>query len=109
MAFRLDPFNLGAPLQWYREICNMKEVTPHKLQRLSRNPEEWNGNMIPQDLFREIFEIAAYDPTSRKQADMEAQKWLYIELFECCKMYDVTRALSARFWENHQSCKHPHE
>ena len=65
LAFRLEPFNLGAPLQWYREICNMTEVTPEKLQRLNRNPEEWNGNTIPEDMFPTIYEIAAYGPSSK--------------------------------------------
>ena len=42
LAFRLNQFNLGAPVQWFREICNMTDVTHTKLQRLNRNPDEWN-------------------------------------------------------------------
>ena len=30
LAFRLNQFNLGAPLQWFREIYNMTEVTHEK-------------------------------------------------------------------------------
>ena len=34
LAFRLNQFNLGAPLQWFREICNMSDVTHTKLQKV---------------------------------------------------------------------------
>ena len=54
LSFRLDPFNLGAPSLWFREICNMKDVTPSKLQKLNRNPDVWEGNEIPQSLFEDI-------------------------------------------------------
>jgi len=107
LSLRLDPFNLGAPLLWFREICNMKDVTPSKLQRLNRNPEEWNGNTIPQELFEEMYEIAAYDPTSRNKKDMEEQKWLYIELHECTKGYDKLGLTPGRFLDQHPAWKHP--
>ena len=87
----------------------MKEVTPEKLHRLHRNPEEWNGNTIPEDMFQDIYEIAANDPESKNKKDMEAQKKLYIQLFECCKSYGLTKIVSSKFWKNHPSCKHPDE
>ena len=85
----------------------MKDVTPSKLQRLNRYPDDWNGNVIPNELFEEMYEIAKYDPTSRNKKDMEAQKWLYIELHECCKGYDSLRVMPAKFVEQHPACEHP--
>ena len=73
LSLRLDPFNLGAPLLWFREIWNMKDATPEALQKLNRNPDEWNGNIIPEELFEEMYEIARYDPQSRNNSDIERQ------------------------------------
>ena len=48
LAFRLDPFNLGAPVKWYRELTNMAEITKEKIRKLSNNT--MNDNILPQDL-----------------------------------------------------------
>ena len=87
LSFRLDPFTLGAPLLWFREIWNMENATPKMLQRLNRNPDEWNGNQIPEELFEDMYEIARYNPRSRNKSDIEKQQWLYKKLHECCEGY----------------------
>ena len=87
LAFRSNQFNLGAAVQWFREICNMCDVTHEKLQRLNRNPDLWNGNQIPTELFPSFHNIAAYDAQSRNPQDQEEQKILYIKLFEITKSY----------------------
>ena len=89
LAFRLNQFNLGAPLQWHREVYNMTDVAHEKLQRLNRISDEWNGNQIPFSLFQSIYEIAAYSPRSRNQRDMDDQNILYIHVFELCNSYDT--------------------
>ena len=37
LAFRIDPFNLGAPVKWYRRVHNMKEVTFAKIEKINEN------------------------------------------------------------------------
>ena len=69
LAFRLNQFNLGAPIQWFREVCNMCEVTNVKIQRLNRNPDFWNGNEIPSELSQHIYDIAAFNAQSRNAQD----------------------------------------
>ena len=107
-AFRLNQFNLGAPVQWFREICNMCEVTHEKLQRLNRNPDLWNGNQIPTELFPSIYNIAAYNAQSRNPQDQEEQKILYIKLFEITKSYAEGQMDSLTFLDN-QAFRHPNE
>ena len=108
LAFRLNQFNLGAPVQWFREICNMTDVTHTKLQRLNRNPDEWNGNQIPAELFPSIFNIAAYNTQSRNPRDQDDQKILYIQLFELTKSFSEGKLDSLTYMEN-QAFKHPNE
>ena len=50
LAFRIDQFNLGAPVKWYRLVHNMKEVTMAKIQKI--NTETWNTT-LPQDLVKD--------------------------------------------------------
>ena len=40
---------------------------------------------------------------------MEAQKKLYIQLFECCKSYGLGKLHSSKSWKNHPGFKHPGE
>ena len=77
LAFRLNQFNLGAPLQWFREIYHMTAVTHEKLQRLNRNPDERNGNQIPFRMFPSTDNATAYNPQSKNERDMDDQKILY--------------------------------
>ena len=69
LAFRLNQFNLGAPIQWFREVCNMCEVTNVKIQRLNRYPDQWNGNEVPSDMFGQCFNVALYNSQSRNPED----------------------------------------
>ena len=85
IGFRLIQSNLGVPIQWYREVCNMCEVTNVKIQRLNRYPELWNGNEVPSEMFGDCFNIALYNSQSRNPQDQEEQKTLYINMFEMKK------------------------
>ena len=69
LAFRLNQFNLGAPVKWFQEVCNMCEVTHEKLQRLNRNQDSWNSNEIPSELFPTVYNMAAYNAQSRNPQD----------------------------------------
>ena len=84
----------------------MCDVTHEKLQRLNRNPDLWNGNQIPTELFPSIYNIAAYNAQSRNPQDQEEQKILYIKLFEITKSYSEGQMDSLTFLDN-QAFKHP--
>ena len=86
----------------------MSDVTPTKLQRLNRNPDEWNGNQIPPEMFPSIYNIAAYNAQSKNPRDQDDQKILYIQLFELTKSYSEGKLDSLTYMEN-QAFKHPNE
>ena len=48
LAFRLDQFNLGAPVKWYRELTHMSQITKEKIEKLSKNTI--NDNVLPEEL-----------------------------------------------------------
>ena len=91
-----------------REICNMSEVIPSKLQRLNRNPDGWNGNQIPFRMFPSIYNVAAYNPQSKNERDQDDQKILYIQLFELTKSYNEGKLDCMTYLEN-PAFKHPNE
>ena len=49
LSMRINPFDLGAPIKWYRELCNMQGVTYEKIHRINRYPSAWNDNELPED------------------------------------------------------------
>ena len=85
LAFRINQFNLGAPLKWYRLVNNMREVTMDKISNI--NTEIWN-NTLPEDLVKDCYELALYDSESRNEEDQQDQKDLWIRMFERTKSYE---------------------
>ena len=85
LAFRINHFNLGVPLKWYRIINNMVEVTMDKISKI--NTETWN-NTLPEDLVQDCYELALYDAQSRNEEDQQDQKDLWIRMFERTKSYE---------------------
>ena len=49
LAFRVNQFNLGVPLKWYRIINNLVDATVDKISRI--NTDAWN-NALPEDLVK---------------------------------------------------------
>ena len=76
LAFRLDQFNLGAPVKWYRELSNMREVTKEKIRKLSNGT--LNENVLPEDIEDACYNLAIYDIGSRNPEDQKEQKLVYI-------------------------------
>ena len=71
LVFRINQFNLGAPVKWYRELCNMRGVTIEKIERINRYTEGWNDNELSRDMYEACYNFALYE-------DQEEQKDLYI-------------------------------
>ena len=90
LAFRLDPYNLGAPVKWYRELSNMAEITMEKIRKLSNN--SLNDNSLPHDLEDECYKVALYDMSSNNADGQKEQKSLYMSMFERTKGYITNRA-----------------
>ena len=89
LAFRLDQFNLGAPVKWYRELTNMSGVTKENLKKLSNST--LNENVLPEELEDACYNLALYDMLSLNPEDQKEQKSLYKRMFEHTKSYDNGR------------------
>ena len=85
---RVNPFDLGAPVKWYRELCNMQEVAYPKIQRINRNISVWNDNALPEYLYDLCYQVAEYEAQSLNKEDQIEQKTLYKKMFESVKSYD---------------------
>ena len=75
LAFRLDQFNLGAPVKWYRELTNMSGVTKEKIKKLSNGT--LNDNVLPEELEGACYNLALYDMLSINPEDQKEQKSVY--------------------------------
>ena len=104
LAFRLDQFNLGAPVKWYRELTNMRGVTREKIKKLSNGT--LNDNVLPEDIEDACYNLAMYDIESLHPEDQKEQKLLYMRMFERTKSYDEGRRDVLRISES-PAFKHP--
>ena len=85
LAFRINQFNLGVPLKWYRIINNIVEVAMDKISRI--NTDTWHDT-LPEDLVKDCYDLALYDAQSLNEEDQQDQKDLWIRMFERTKSYD---------------------
>ena len=69
----------------------MYQVSMEKIEKLSRNPEEWNDNEVPKELYKACYEIPLYNSLSKNPQDQVDQKDVYIKLFEITKGYEENR------------------
>ena len=81
LAFRLNPWQLGAPLRWYRIMNNLrgKGITKEMIQRI--NSGDWPTDFPPK-LVEACYNVALYDSESRNEEDQWDQKELWINMHE---------------------------
>ena len=59
------------------------------MEKISKiNTEAWNNNELPEDLMKDCYELARYNPQSLNKEDQQDQKDLWIRMFERTKTYD---------------------
>ena len=90
LAFRLPPYQSGAPLRWFRQLCNLegKYVTKDTI-RAKINSGEWSTT-LPEELIEECYQLARFDSQSRNVYDQRDQKNLWIKMHQQTIGYDPT-------------------
>ena len=104
LAFRLPPHQLGAPVRWFRQLCNIDGKNLSKAAiRTKINSGEW-PTPLSNDILDRCCEIAQYNSQSRNHEDIIEQKNLWIKMFKEPVGYDDKRFCLEGL--NHSSLQH---